>query len=292
MEFSDFLGLAQIDPKDVAMAMHKPSHPATRQALAVAAEERADLFNAYQSTHPTIQERTLAVRPLLAAFVATLPGEMTFVGLFRNEGHTIATAKSLREDGVFNEMSARIGTLRRPDQNWAEDLAGRARFSLAEDDRLGELRLRLVVKDPNARNYMRLAEKTPLQVLEVKRIARASVPIPPWDQVILTAPELPHLPRDWQAHLAAWRGVYLITDQSDGARYVGSAYGGENLLGRWRTHIAGEAGVTKELSRRNPRNFRFSILELLSPAATIEEVTQCEARWMDRLATREFGLNA
>ena len=72
---------------------------------------------------------------------------------------------------------------------------------------------------------------------------------------------------------------------------MGAAYGEENLLGRWRAHIAGDLGVTRELSKRETKNFRFSILELLAPDAATEEVVDRERRWMDRLHTIEYGLN-
>ena len=115
--------------------------------------------------------------------------------------------------------------------------------------------------------------------------------LPPWRDLALTARDIRTLPAAWAARLADWRGIYLIVDQQDGARYVGSAYGAENLLGRWRTHVAGEQGVTKELRGRDPLHFRFSILERVSPDAPLAEVVERERSWMHRLDTIERGLN-
>ena len=117
-------------------------------------------------------------------------------------------------------------------------------------------------------------------------------PMPDWDQLVLTAEDLRGLPREWEIRLSAWRGIYLIVDQSDGARYVGAAYGVDNLLGRWREHVSGETGVTRELSLRRTGNFRFSILELVAPTAEVAEVVARERTWMLRLDTIENGLNA
>jgi len=103
---------------------------------------------------------------------------------------------------------------------------------------------------------------------------------------------LNRLPQNWAARLREWRGVYLITDETDGARYVGSAYGQENLLGRWQAHVARDRGVTRDLARRDPVNFRFSILERVSPDMAADEVIALEHDWMDRLHTRRYGLNA
>ena len=50
------------------------------------------------------------------------------------------------------------------------------------------------------------------------------------------------MPKRWQATLAEWRGIYYIFDVSDGRGYVGSAYGTDNLLGRWRNYAASGHG--------------------------------------------------
>jgi len=84
----------------------------------------------------------------------------------------------------------------------------------------------------------------------------------------------------------------MSVDEVDGACYVGSAYGTENLLGRCRSHVAGEQGVTRELAHRDPATFRFSILERANPDATPAEVIRLERTWMDRLDTIRYGLNA
>ena len=56
-------------------------------------------------------------------------------------------------------------------------------------------------------------------------------------------------------------------------------------------HDAAATGVTVRLADRNPVNFRFSILERVSPDAPAEEVIALEQTWMERLGTVEFGLN-
>jgi hypothetical protein len=92
--------------------------------------------------------------------------------------------------------------------------------------------------------------------------------------------------------LREWRGVYLIVDQTDGARYVGSAYGADNLLGRWRAHVQGDQGITAKLRARNPAHFHFAILERMAPDDPAEDVIAREMTWIARLDTRRHGLNA
>lgn len=292
MEFTDLLNDAGIALGEVAICLHKPSDPVERRALTVAAEERPDLFEAYQSNHSSQQEVTVRKRPYFASFLVTAPGEFTFLGLFerRERGHQMA--KDFLADPIFSEMLEVTEGHKSSVEDLARKLGTRMRFELVPVHALMALAKRLVVTAPGGRTYMRLAEKTPLTVLEIKRVAKVVPPMPAWDALTLTRDELVALPRDWALRLAEWRGIYLISDEADGARYVGAAYGAENLLGRWRAHVAGEVGVTAELRNRATAGFRFSILELLAPTAAIEEVTSREQSWITRLYTRQFGLNA
>lgn len=291
MTFADLLGQEGLDLNDVALCLHKPSDPISRRALLTMVEDAPDLFALYQSTHNAIAEATLRGRAHLASFVATAPGELTFVGLSHRELGPQLTAEAILADAPFCQMLQRVGGHLEPLDAIAARLAGRHRFFLTARPALADLSRRLVVGDPGGRAYMRLAETTPLEVIEVKRTASVSPPMPSWDALTLNAVELRNMPHDWALRLSQWRGVYLITDEGDGARYVGAAYGADNLLGRWQQHIAGDQGITEELRRRDPNRFRFSILDLLAPTADVETVTASEQLWMARLHTKRFGLN-
>lgn len=89
--------------------------------------------------------------------------------------------------------------------------------------------------------------------------------MPKRDQLTLTWDELKILPTKWKTALREWRGIYFIFDASDGKGYVGSAYGSDNILGRWRDYAASRHGGNKQLRRRDPGSFRFSILQRVSP---------------------------
>lgn len=107
-----------------------------------------------------------------------------------------------------------------------------------------------------------------------------------WDRLKL-------LPESWKAHLRVWRGIYYIFDVSDGKGYVGKASGRQNLLGRWINYADGGDGGNQKLRGRDPRNFRFSILELVPGDLEEETVEEIEQNWMLRLGTRTrtHGLN-
>lgn len=139
---------------------------------------------------------------------------------------------------------------------------------------------------------MRVAANLDLPVKQITAEPALAAAPPDWRQFIMSGAEVRVLPEAWAARLREWRGIYLIVDETDGARYVGSAYGQNNLLGRWQTHVAGAGGVTAKLRHRDPVNFRFSILERVSPDMLHDEIVVLEHTWMNRLHTRQFGLNA
>ncbi|SEN37869.1 hypothetical protein SAMN04488003_11473 [Loktanella fryxellensis] len=270
---------------DVAVCLHKPGAVHVRRAIAIMAETASELFACYQSTHSATAEATLKRRPFMASFIARGDGALVFAGLFARQGWGLRTAAELNGDPMQQAVQARTG-------NWTFDGDDRSVFDLVPHAALHDLIGRLAIADPGGRTYMRLADTTPLPIVEISPVARLVPEMPSWDRLILSADDIAHLPRDWALRLSEWRGIYLIVDDSDGARYVGAAYGMDNLLGRWRAHVAGDVGVTCALSRRRTAGFRFSILQLLAPTLQIAEVTAVEQTCMARLHTRDFGLNA
>ena len=64
------------------------------------------------------------------------------------------------------------------------------------------------------------------------------------------------------------KAVYLIVDTKTGKKYVGSAYGDNMLLGRWRNYIANGHGGNKLLKSLDfeyiKENFKYSMNEDVS----------------------------
>ncbi|PZX19657.1 hypothetical protein LX81_00114 [Palleronia aestuarii] len=198
MDFDTLLAGAAIDPRDVSLLLHKPSDRIEHHSIAAMVEEWPARFEAYQSTHPRIEEATVKRRPQAASFVMRDPGDFVCVRLYEVVGWEETSARSFARDADFVAMT----------------------------------------------------------------------------------------------RLSGWRGIYLIVDRSDAARYVGAAYGEEKMAGRRRAHVAGEIGITAELSRRRTDDFRFSGLDVIAPTAAREEVVARERHRMERLDTIEAGLNA
>lgn len=291
MDFANLLTGAGFDLRDIAIMLHQPSVAGQRGALISLVNDAPALFELYQDNHPKGPEATLKSRKVAASFVVNDIGEARFVGLYRVNGWTHQSYAMLAADPLRAELAVRIAG-EGASQLDASETEGRAVFDLAPMTELASLKGRLVVPRPAGRAYVRLAENCPLPITRIEETARFIPPLPNWNALVLSAHAIRAIPNAWADKISQWRGVYHILDTSDGARYVGSAYGEENLLGRWQTHVRRDRGVTAELSKRDPSTFVFSILELLAPSATIDEVVLVENAWKERLGTRVWGLNS
>lgn len=290
MEFGSLLIAAGFDLRDVAIMLHQPSVTRQRGALISLVNDAPELFELYQDNHPKGPEATLKARKFAASFVVNDSGEARFVGLYQICGWELRSIENLAAEPLRIELGKRIVG------EWASTFdsgkdQSRAVFKLEVMKEFSSLKGRLVVPRPAGRAYVRLAEKCPLPIKRIDETAQFIPPLPNWNAIVLSAHDVLAMPYAWADKISQWRGVYHILDASDGQRYVGSAYGEENLLGRWRAHVKGEWGVTKELSKRSPSNFVFSILELLAPNAAAEDVITLEGTWKERLGTRKWGLN-
>lgn len=104
--------------------------------------------------------------------------------------------------------------------------------------------------------------------------------------------------REWQRMLSSVSGVYVLLDKSSGKQYVGSAYGAGGIWGRWKSYVKSRSGgnaLLKKLLKNSParyKQFQFSILRVLEPSATKDEVIGQEILTKKKLGSRAFGLNS
>lgn len=104
--------------------------------------------------------------------------------------------------------------------------------------------------------------------------------------------------REWHRMLGAVAGVYLVLDTRTGNQYVGSAYGSDGILGRWRSYAKNGHGDNKKLvelvqaSSDAPGCFQFAILQTLPTTLTAREVIDYEKLHKDKLGSRAHGLNS
>lgn len=166
-------------------------------------------------------------------------------------------------------------------------------FDLALTDFYSEWKGKLIVHwPPPERSWWRRAHKNVMPVSAVLEESALDADMPAWDEIAVSWEELRVLPTRWKSKLSEWRAIYYILDTSDGKGYVGSAYGTENLLGRWLGYAARGHGGNALLRHRDSKHFRFSILQRVSPDMGSADLIRLEATWKERLRTREpFGLN-
>jgi hypothetical protein len=291
LTFNDLLSLNGVSPADVTLILHMTTQQPLRDMLPHLAANRRDLFDAYQAVHSDLATGTLRNRPLMASFLPMEGSRLLFEGLYLIAKADLLPTAEIYINAAYTELEAVWGAMDTAPARNTKARYEQVRFSFLPDDRLAKLRGRVVIARPAGRAYARVAAQTEVEVRAVLEMPALDPPPPDWREMVVAAPLLRELPVRWADRLSQWRGVYLIVDQADGARYVGSAYGADNLLGRWRAHVAGERGVTAELGHRNPGSFRFSVLELVAPAAPAAEVIAVEQNWKLRLDTVRFGLN-
>lgn len=286
MNLNDLLTGKGIDPQQVVVMRHRPLAPELNKVLPWLAAENPDVFNAYQQTQNVRVEKALLGAGYVASFIGRQPGRALYVGLYRIEGSRPMTSNEYSSVPAIIELEA-FGM-----ERWAEG-SSLLWFHLALTDFYAEWKGKLVVGwPPPERSWWRRAHRNVIPVVAVLEDSALDAAMPEWDQIDLTWDELAVLPARWQAVLSQWRGIYFIFDEADGKGYVGSAYGSDNLLGRWRNYAASGHGGNRLLRHREPKNFRFTVLQLVAPTADAEDVIRLEASWKDRLHTRApHGLN-
>ena len=133
-------------------------------------------------------------------------------------------------------------------------------------------------------------------VLEVRR-TEYNIPFPGYDKVRVTWEQLNTIidTEEWKKPLSNRKGVYLITDASNGKMYVGSATGKSKLWSRWRSYVitghGGNEGLKKLRKKHIKENFQYSILETFTLSTDDTEIRKREQWWKEVLKSREFGYN-
>jgi len=156
---------------------------------------------------------------------------------------------------------------------------------------------------PGRQSYLKLekwADK--LKVIEILRKPYNVKEFPGYEKVLIDFDLLKRIIEreepSWKTALSSVKGVYIITDRSNGKIYVGSAYGKDSFWSRWSLYAKNGHGGNKELKKiidekglEYASNFQFSILEFRAPTTDNNEIQKLESHWKDVLKSREFGYN-
>jgi hypothetical protein len=290
VNLNDLLLAKSVPLEQVLILRHRPSEPELRKVLPWLAAEKPPVFNAYQQTQGSRVETAMNNAKYVASFIGHEPGKALFVGLYSIEGSRPLTLEEFWRVPAYAEMKA-FGMQGFTGEDGRSSVLW---FDLALKDFYASWKGKLVIEWPGLeRSWWRWADRNTMPVLAILEDSVLDAAMPEWDEMTLTWEELGVLPTRWKSALSQWRGIYYIFDTSDGKGYVGSAYGNDNLLGRWRNYATLGHGENKLLRKRDPRKFRFTILQRVSPDMDSDDVIRLEGTWKERLHTRSpHGLNS
>lgn len=159
---------------------------------------------------------------------------------------------------------------------------------------------RLIVKFKNdVQNMCRYADKI-IDQCEISQILPDTFDndiFPGYEKVNISWNEMNRvLEKDnWKTALQNQKGVYLLTDISNGKKYVGSAYGENMILGRWRAYVKTGHGGNIDLRSLTfehiKKNFKYSILDIYKSTTADLRIVERESWWKEVLQSRKFGYN-
>jgi hypothetical protein len=165
----------------------------------------------------------------VVSFIGNEPGKALFVGLYKIGKTKPLTHAQYWKVPAYAELK-KLGMTGFLKKSRASCLW----FDLMLQDFYSSWKGKLIVDwPPPERSWWRLAHRNTMPVHAILEDSALDAAMKKWDELDLTWNQLSILPKRWQAKLAEWRGIYYIFDTSDRKGYVGSAYGPNNLLGRW-----------------------------------------------------------
>ena len=292
MNLNDLLKAKDIAPEQVLVLRHRPYEPALNKVLPWLVVEKPALFNAYQQTQGEKLEKVMLGATYVASFIGREPGKALFIGLYSIGASKPLTYKEFWRVPEHIELKEKFG-MKGFSVAEEECRPSILRFDLDLTDMYAQWKGKLIVRwPPPERSWWRRAHRNEMPVLAILEDSALDAAMPRWDEMVLTWEQLGVLPKRWKSVLSQWRAIYYIFDLSDGKGYVGSAYSDSNLVGRWLNYAASEHGGNSLLRKRDPQNFRFTILQRVSPDMDADDVIRLENTWKNRLHTRApSGLN-
>ncbi len=293
MNLNDLLHSDNFDPQQVLVLRHRPRETELKKWLPWLAAEKPDVFNAYQQSQgEKLQNaiQSLAGAGYVASFIGHKPGKALFVGLYAIASSNPITYEEYWAIPANVELKA-YGQVDTGKADWPSSLLW---FDLVLTSFCESWKGKLIINwSPPELSWWRRAHRNTFSVHAILEDSALVAKRPEWDEISLTWDQLHILPTTLRSALEQWRGIYYIFDDSDGKGYVGSAYGRDNLLGRWQNYAASGDGGNRLLQQRDPSHFQFTILQLVSPVMEPEDVIKIESSWKDRLHTHtRHGLNA
>ena len=274
--FSDILKKVGLDPSTVKLIRHPMASYSFNQCY------KCDMVREY-----TAHQRTNFSKGYLywAVFIGESGTYARLYSLYKVNGATADTPDTIPDGYPISEQF--------DGQNMYYDLQYM--------DLLQEYESKLIIDWGNSARMWHQKGTTEKPIISIESSARK--PFIGYEKVLLTYNEPKEIVENttdyelWQTALSAINAVYLIVDMETGSQYVGSAYGKDGLLGRWRFYVDslhGNNKLMKDLICNHPdrnKHFQFSILQILSKSTPDEEIIHAEALWKKKLCSVQFGMN-
>lgn len=275
LRFNMLLAAENITLADVRLLRHQTVVPSGRTPYVLWRDDRA-AFELYQSIQAAGSRRQATfAAPYWASFVTPPGGETLFVGLYQ------ATRLGPAEPDLVNPLTDQA----------ADSVGQYDRYDCFLLPQMSAYIGRLFIQwGAGARSWVQRADKQDKEIVALARVFQEP-DFPGFSQLIQPLSEIETMPSSWKAVLRASRGVYLLACPRTREHYVGSAYGNDGFLGRWEGYLANSHGGNVGLRMRAPSDYVVSVLEVAGSAATVEEIIALEARWKQKLLSRDIGLN-
>ncbi|OAA87810.1 GIY-YIG nuclease family protein [Clostridium ljungdahlii] len=225
----------------------------------------------------------------IVAFIATRGTKAKFVGIYE-----IIRKSKVKDEKGTTKFVENLGI-----ENFYTD--NKFYYEQKETTYLSDLKDRLIIEwgKGTVKWHQKLRKKEVVEILPKGYYDN----FPGFENIILKYNELkkiinnPDANKEWHTMLSSVAGIYLILDRLTGKQYIGSAYGKEGILGRWKEYCKNADGGDKvllKLLKNNPnysKNFQYSILRTLSKTITEKEAISIEAIYKKKLGSKAFGLN-
>jgi len=171
------------------------------------------------------------------------------------------------------------------------DFDGIEAFDLEWLDVGNEYSERIVIDwGSGTRAWFQWADRNPKELVELS-FEKQDVEFPGFSRFVGQTSDLPSWPHSWINILSSVKGIYLLV-ADNGDQYVGSATGHEGFIGRWNSYYSNGHGGNILLKKHMHKNYKVSILEVVSDDMSIGEIIGRENFWKDKLGSRAHGLNA
>lgn len=283
MNLIDLLGISGVDVnKRIKIIRH--SHKDER-VLALFAANR-DLLEQYQA----LQDYKALHCDFVVSCLKDKNNKTVVQAVYQVMDHRPATESDIPNSADFNHLLD------------IEEISAEEFTLLKRVEAFSSLEQRVVIDWGKAAiKWLQSLNNNPKNIIEIKAQGKVEEFLT-YDSVLLGYQQLkqminyPEANQEWHQMLSV-NGVYLMINNKTGQQYVGSAYGKEGILGRWRDYAKNGHGGNVRLQRllaTDPSllyEMQYSILTTVASNKTSTEIIAIENFYKQKLGRAAVTLN-